>query len=211
MAGTLFKTILEYQKSPDMDIDSLPVEIKLILLPLIQQFKRDNEKYDAKCQSNKKNGKSGGRPKTQHNPTKPTITQNNRTVISKTQHNPTKPYNDTDTDTDTDNDTVSVPVSVPEKENTNTPPIIPQAGDPTIINVIMKNWVTNYPDSFKDKGGKHNVGYVVTKRRELEKLRSMGEIIEYIQTYYQLTLTDTGSFVAKAPSNIKYHQDYVYD
>ena len=73
-------------------------------------------KYIETCDTNRRNGKKGGRPKTEQNPPKPKKTEKNRknrTVFSETEQNPPKPketlyeyeyYNDNDNDNEYDID-----------------------------------------------------------------------------------------------------------
>ena len=65
-AGKFIKSIFEYQisgKLPPLDFG-----LKMAVSPFINQFKRDQEKYQNIVERNKNNGSKGGRPK---NPKKP--------------------------------------------------------------------------------------------------------------------------------------------
>ncbi|CAB4139579.1 hypothetical protein UFOVP338_58 [uncultured Caudovirales phage] len=58
--GDLFIGISEYQLNGIVKTSSQ--KALLVLMPLIEQFKRDEEKYQKKVERNRENGKSGGRP-----------------------------------------------------------------------------------------------------------------------------------------------------
>lgn len=75
-AGKLFKAIKFYQKHKQLP--QLDFTLDLVFTPFLNQFKRDEEKYQNIVERNKINGSKGGRPKnpvgyleTQQNPTKP--------------------------------------------------------------------------------------------------------------------------------------------
>ena len=94
----LFKAIIDFQKTGKTNLKGL---MKVVFIPFKNQFLRDNNKYDSKCETNKINGSKGGRPKlTQDNPTKPKLTQ-------RLNGKPKKPYNDNDSDNDNKNDSVN--------------------------------------------------------------------------------------------------------
>ena len=70
--GDLFIAISEYQLNGTVNTSS--EKALLLLMPLIEQFKRDEEKYQKKVERNRENGKSGGRPakeEIQEKPIKP--------------------------------------------------------------------------------------------------------------------------------------------
>lgn len=91
----LFKAIIDFQKTGKTNLKGL---MKVVFIPFKNQFLRDQNKYDSKCETNKINGSKGGRPKkTQDNPNKPKITQ-------RLNNKPKKPYNDNDSDNDSVND-----------------------------------------------------------------------------------------------------------
>lgn len=60
-AGILLEAIFDYQLYGTVD-ESLNDKVLLVLMPLIDQFRRDEEKYNEKVERNKKNGIKGGRP-----------------------------------------------------------------------------------------------------------------------------------------------------
>ena len=66
-AGMLLEAILDYQLVGNEEPD-LPVHLLFLFNPLVDQFKRDEEKYIEKVERNKKNGLKGGRPKTESEP-----------------------------------------------------------------------------------------------------------------------------------------------
>jgi hypothetical protein len=66
-AGMLLEAILDYQLQGNEKPD-LPVHLLFLFNPLVDQFRRDEEKYFEKVERNKKNGLKGGRPKTESEP-----------------------------------------------------------------------------------------------------------------------------------------------
>jgi len=64
-AGKLFKAIFYYQINNVLPEDTLT---SIIFEPFLNQFKRDDVKYQNVVERNKINGSKGGRPKTQENP-----------------------------------------------------------------------------------------------------------------------------------------------
>lgn len=95
----LFKAIIDFQKTGKTNLKGL---MKVVFIPFKNQFLRDQNKYDSKCETNKINGSKGGRPKlTQNNPKKPKITQ-------RLNDKPKEPYNDNDSDNDSVNDSDNV-------------------------------------------------------------------------------------------------------
>jgi hypothetical protein len=93
-AGKLFKAIFNYQTNNVLPEDTL---ISIIFEPFLNQFKRDDIKYQNVVERNKINGSKGGRPKTQENPL----------GYLETQENPRKPKkadSDSDSDSDSEND-----------------------------------------------------------------------------------------------------------
>ena len=60
-AGILLEAIFDYQLYGTVD-ELLSDKVLLVLMPLIDQFRRDEEKYNEKVERNKKNGIKGGRP-----------------------------------------------------------------------------------------------------------------------------------------------------
>jgi hypothetical protein len=89
-AGKLFKAIFNYQTNNVLPEDTL---ISIIFEPFLNQFKRDDIKYQNVVEKNKINGSKGGRPKTQENPL----------GYLETQGNPRKPKK-ADSDSDSKND-----------------------------------------------------------------------------------------------------------
>tara|TARA_R110000824_G_scaffold395070_6_gene595397 strand:- start:4247 stop:4906 length:660 start_codon:yes stop_codon:yes gene_type:complete len=106
----LFRAIIDYQKTGKTKLKGL---MKVVFIPFKNQFIRDNDKYDNKCEINKINGKKGGRPK--QNPTvnkKPNKTQ-------RLKSKPKKPYNDNDNDNDKENIKENISFLSPTKLNIN--------------------------------------------------------------------------------------------
>ena len=60
-AGRFIKIIYEYQKTKELP--DMGFAMKLAIKPLINQFQRDDEKYEKIIERNRKNGSNGGRPK----------------------------------------------------------------------------------------------------------------------------------------------------
>lgn len=93
MAGRFIKAIYYYQSTgelPEMDL-----ALEMAIVPFINQFKRDEAKYQSVVERNRSNGLSGGRPK--ENPSKPKKPTGLFT-------NPSKPKKaDSDNDSDSDN------------------------------------------------------------------------------------------------------------
>jgi hypothetical protein len=79
-AGKLIKHLLRYTDDQKPISDRMT---ELLFIPLKKTLKRDLKEWEAICEKNRSNGMSGGRPKT-----KPTETQDNRTVNLETQNNP---------------------------------------------------------------------------------------------------------------------------
>jgi len=91
-AGLLIKTIGRYQRGEDINIsDNL---VKGIWLGIKHHFDKQTEHYNKVVERNRKNGKQGGRPKTQDNPKNPSglvgflNNPKNPSGLSKTQGNP---------------------------------------------------------------------------------------------------------------------------
>lgn len=77
-AGIFIKAVYHYQITGElMELD---FGLKMAIAPFINQFKRDEEKYQNTVERNKINGSKGGRP---INPTKPKETQKTHSVNSK--------------------------------------------------------------------------------------------------------------------------------
>ncbi len=107
-AGKLFKAIYDYQTNNILPQDRF---IAIIFEPFLNQFKRDEQKYQNVVERNKINGAKGGRPKTQINPL----------GYLGTQNNPSKPKK-ADSDSDSDSDSVTdkdkdINISISNKPN----------------------------------------------------------------------------------------------
>ena len=99
MAGKFIKLIYHFQLTGELL--EMDFALEMAITPFINQFERDNEKYNEKSNTNRINGLSGGRPKKQTEPKKSEKTQS---VNLKAK----KAYNDNDSDNDSKNDNDSV-------------------------------------------------------------------------------------------------------
>lgn len=79
--GDLFIAISEYQLNGTVNTSS--EKALLVLMPLIEQFKRDEEKYQKKVDRNRENGKNGGRPIKEEIKEKPAVAKPIRQTIAK--------------------------------------------------------------------------------------------------------------------------------
>ena len=102
MAGKFIKLIYHFQLTGELL--EMDFALEMAITPFINQFERDNEKYNEKSNTNRINGLSGGRPKKQTEPKKSEKTQS---VNLKAK----KAYNDNDSDSKNDNDSVKDNVS----------------------------------------------------------------------------------------------------
>lgn len=59
-SGILFKAIKDFNSGIEPELD---FAMKMCFIPFKNQFTRDFEKYEIKCEKNRENGKFGGRPK----------------------------------------------------------------------------------------------------------------------------------------------------
>ena len=96
--GILFRSIFEYQiDGTEPGADS---PIKMAFMFFKNQFDLDGKKYLKRCELNTKNGRKGGRPKT----------ETNRTVANKAEtETETETEKETETKTETDKETVVYP------------------------------------------------------------------------------------------------------
>ena len=111
--------------------------LQLVMEPFINQFKRDDAKYEERAERNRINGSKGGRP---NNPQEPRETQITQSVISQ----PKKADNDNDNDNDSVSDSDNGSVSV---NNNNTKPEKVFSAD----GLAFANWFNKElkPDSVK--------------------------------------------------------------
>ena len=100
-AGILFKAIFEYQLTGQ--IPELDFAMDMAFTPFLNQFIRDDEKYNGFKAKQIENGKKGGRP-------------NKGEVILETQQNPKKPSLFSETQKSL-NDSVSVNDSISKNKN----------------------------------------------------------------------------------------------
>ena len=113
MAGKFIKLIYHFQLTGELL--EMDFALEMAITPFINQFERDNEKYNEKSNTNRINGLSGGRPKKQ---TEPTKSEKTHSVNLKAK----KAYNDNDSDNDSKNDNDSV------KDNVNKIPTLEEFG-----------------------------------------------------------------------------------
>tara|TARA_R110002020_G_scaffold91712_5_gene222651 strand:+ start:578 stop:1168 length:591 start_codon:yes stop_codon:yes gene_type:complete len=126
----LFKAIIDYQKTGKTNLKGL---MKVVFIPFKNQFLRDQNKYDTKCETNRINGSKGGRPKkTKDNPDKPKITQ-------RLNGKPNKPYNDSDSDNDSKNDSVSDNKNDNKNDSVNKAEILKMTGK-TVEEVLQSDY-----------------------------------------------------------------------
>jgi hypothetical protein len=96
-AGKLIKAVFAHETGKDFKLDGV---LKTLFIPIRQQLDRDREKYFARCESSRENGKKGGRP-----PSKAKViatgdgSSNNPRGFLGSTTKPRKPDKDTETDT----------------------------------------------------------------------------------------------------------------
>lgn len=87
-SGILFKAIHTFMKGQEPELD---FAMKMCFLPFRNQFIRDFEKYERKCEANRKNGLNGGRPrkteKTEMVSDEPNETESNRKNLDNKKEN----------------------------------------------------------------------------------------------------------------------------
>ena len=126
----LFKAIIDYQKTGKTNLKGL---MKVVFIPFKNQFLRDQNKYESKCETNKINGSKGGRPKkSKDNPDKPKITQ-------RLNNKPKKAYNDSDSDNDSKNDSVSDNKNDNKNDSVNKAEILKMTGK-TVEEVLQSDY-----------------------------------------------------------------------
>jgi len=124
--GLLFEAIFTYQI--EGVVPDLPPVINMAFQFVKDQFDRDDNKYNKKCDRNHRNGSKGGRPGDETNNPEDPANPNKTNGLKSTPSNPTNPFNPTkpkkptglkltqpypknptkpDTDTDTDSETDS--------------------------------------------------------------------------------------------------------
>lgn len=99
----IFEAIIQYQKTQTTKLTGMMLTL---FTPFKNQFDRNIESYNKKCESNKVNGGKGGRPKNPNNPSGFKKTQNNPVGLKATQDNPVDlkiTQNKHDRDIDSDN------------------------------------------------------------------------------------------------------------
>jgi len=126
----LFKAIIDFQKTGKTNLKGL---MKVVFIPFKNQFLRDQNKYDTKCETNRINGSKGGRPKkSKDNPDKPKITQ-------RLNNKPKKAYSDNDSDSDSKNDSVSDNKNDNKKDSVNKAEILKMTGK-TVEEVLQSDY-----------------------------------------------------------------------
>jgi len=98
-AGQFIKLIYEYQKIGKIEVSDFAMQ--MAITPFLNQFERDNEKYENIVERNRGNGFKGGRPKNPKEPKKPNGLITNPPPTKKAD-------NDSDNDSDSVNDNESV-------------------------------------------------------------------------------------------------------
>jgi hypothetical protein len=87
-SGILFKAIHTFMNGQEPELD---FAMKMCFLPFRNQFIRDFEKYERKCEANRKNGLNGGRPrkteKTDMVSDEPNQTESNRKNLDNKKDN----------------------------------------------------------------------------------------------------------------------------
>ena len=81
-AGQLLKAIYKYAQGEEVALDGI---VKLAFIPIRQQIDRNNEKYEAFKEKQSENGKKGGRPKKEENPSLSEKNPKNPSLFSETQ------------------------------------------------------------------------------------------------------------------------------
>ena len=126
-AGLLFKAIKAHQLNESIELDMLT---RVAINPFINQFDRDNQKYQTTVERNKVNGLKGGRP------SKPKVTQGNPNKPSGLNGFPEEPKKADSVSVsvnDSDNDSKSV---IKEKD------LSPKVNaNLFLINEIFQHWV----------------------------------------------------------------------
>lgn len=70
--GMLLEAIFDYQLNGEIN-KNLSNTVSLVFLPLVDQFRRDEEKYSERVERNKENGSKGGRPSKEKHNEKPLV------------------------------------------------------------------------------------------------------------------------------------------
>lgn len=137
-AGKLFKAIDGFQRTGVLPASIDPV-IDIIITPFIQQFRRDDEKYAAIVERNRKNGEQGGRPSAE--PKKPS-------GFSGNQREPKKADSDSENDSDSESESGIGSENDPDlKKNS-----VPMARQ----NINFKKWTE---EDFKQEINKFKMAY----------------------------------------------------
>tara|TARA_R110000796_G_scaffold148262_6_gene265142 strand:- start:8007 stop:8777 length:771 start_codon:yes stop_codon:yes gene_type:complete len=106
-AGKLLRSMLSFYRNESLDnLDQLT---KIALKPFLNQFARDNNKWQERAERSRVNGLKGGRPKTQDNLKEPT-------GLSRLSEKPKEPVSVNDNVNVNVNDNVNVNVTLKDKE-----------------------------------------------------------------------------------------------
>lgn len=137
--GILFRAMMEYQASGEIpSIDDITVSVCFDIVKC--DMDANNAKYNAVVKRNQENGKRGGRPRTESNPSKP----KKPTGFFGNPSKPKKADNDSDSDNDSvsdnDNDTDSVNEKDIKKEEA-------IASKKEIVDALVAKW-----NSYGDRG-----------------------------------------------------------
>lgn len=109
--GKLVLLLLDYvETGEEPPMDGM---VKLAFSFIKSQIDRDNEKYKARCERNRENGKNGGRPS---KPNGLSGNPENPVGFSETQGNPEKPRKPDDDNEDDNDDDINTPPKSPKKK-----------------------------------------------------------------------------------------------
>lgn len=151
-AGDFIKAIYHYQINGELP--KLNFAIKMAIIPFVNQFVRDEEKYNSFIDKQKGNGAKGGRPK---NPIKPNETQETQAFLEK----PKKAYSVSDNDSvnvnvnDSDSKKESKKVSF--KKETNTDQLFENLEISESRKSLLKDWLdykAERKETYKPRGFK---------------------------------------------------------
>lgn len=150
-AGDFIKAIYHYQINGELP--KLDFAIKMAIIPFVNQFVRDEEKYNSFIDKQKGNGAKGGRPK---NPIKPNETQKTQAFLEK----PKKAYSVSD------NDSVNVNVNDNESKKESKKVSLKKETNPDLFEnleisesrkILLKEWIdykAERKETYKPRGFK---------------------------------------------------------
>ena len=103
-SGQLFRAIRDFHNGIQPELD---FGLKMAFLPFQNQFKRDLDKYITKCETNRLNGRNGGRPKKSE-------TEKTESVFDKPNKTERMPKNhDSDNENENGNDNENETIQIP--------------------------------------------------------------------------------------------------